>query len=153
MTLTLMSALIIYDGWERLSFLDVAAIIIGPIVAIFAAHLFAGVLAERLELGRSLTKHERITLIAREARFLLLAVPPMMLLAALSAVGVSYTRTIQVIILAGIASLGFWGGVAGRRTGLTGWRLVLCVTYGLGLGALTLVLQAILQPGTNPFMP
>jgi len=30
------------------------------IVAIFAAHLFAGVIAERLQLGRSLIEHKRI---------------------------------------------------------------------------------------------
>jgi hypothetical protein len=58
-----------------------------------------------------------------------------------------------VIVLAGIAFLGFWGGLAGRRAGLTGWRFVLCVARGLGLGAMTLVLQAILQPGTEPFIP
>jgi hypothetical protein len=62
-------------------------------------------------------------------------------------------RTIQVIILAGIASLGFWGGLAGRRAGLTGWRFVLCVACGLGLGAMTLMLQAILQSATEPFIP
>jgi hypothetical protein len=54
---------------------------------------------------------------------------------------------------AGIASLGFWGGFAGHRAGLTGLRLVLCVAGGLGLGALTLLLAAILQPGTKPFAP
>jgi hypothetical protein len=153
MTITLMSALIIYDGWDRLRFVDVATIIVGPIVAIFASHVFAGDLAKRVELGRVLTRHERVTLIGRESRFLLLALPPLALLAVLTALGVSYTRTIQVIILAGIASLGFWGGLAGHRAGLTGWRFMLCVACGLGLGGLTLVLQAILQPGIDPFVP
>jgi hypothetical protein len=153
MTITLMSALIVYDGWDKLRFVDVAAIIVGPIVAIFASHVFAGALVARVELGRGLTMRERVTLIARESRFLLLALPPLALVTVLSAIGTSYTRTIQVIILAGIASLGFWGGFAGRRAGLTGWRLLLCVAYGLGLGALTLVLQTILQPGTGAFTP
>jgi hypothetical protein len=154
MTITLMSALIIYDGWDRLRFVDVAAIILGPIAAIFAAHVFAGALAERVQLGRSLTRPERVTLLARESQFLLLALPPVTLLAVLTAIGLSYTRTIQVIILAGVASLGFWCGLAGRRAGLTGWRFVLCVACGLGLGAMTLLLQAILQPGTpTPFVP
>jgi hypothetical protein len=58
MTITLMSALIIYDGWDRLRFVEVAAVILGPIVAIFAAHVFAGALAEGVELGRGLTRHE-----------------------------------------------------------------------------------------------
>ena len=59
MTLTLMSALITYDGFEGLSS-SRSPQSSSAIVAILAAHLFAGVLAERLQLGRSLTKHKRI---------------------------------------------------------------------------------------------
>jgi hypothetical protein len=39
------------------------------------------------------------------------------------------------------------GGVAGRRSGFTGWRLALAVLSGLVVGGLILVLQVILQPG------
>ncbi len=133
--------------------MDVAAIILGPIVAIFAAHVFGGTLTERVRLGRGLTWRERVALVTGESQFLLLAVPPLALLSVPAALGVSYTRIIQVIIGVGIASLGFWGGLAGHRAGLTGLRLVLCVAGGLGLGALTLVLAAMLQPGTRPFAP
>jgi hypothetical protein len=153
MTISWLSALIIYDGWDVLRFIDVAAIILGPIAAIFAAHVFAGTLTERVRLGRGLTRRERVALIGGESQFLLLALPPLALLAVLAALGVSYARVIQVIIGVGIASLGFWGGLAGHRAGLTGLRLVLCVAGGLGLGALTLLLAAILQPGTKPFAP
>ena len=52
MTISWLSALIIYDGWDILRFVDVAAIILGPIAAIFAAHVFAGTLTERVRLGR-----------------------------------------------------------------------------------------------------
>jgi hypothetical protein len=48
MTISWLSALIIY----------VAAIILGPIAAIFAAHVFAGTLTERVRLGRGLTRRE-----------------------------------------------------------------------------------------------
>ena len=123
-------------------------------MAIFVAPVIAGALAEGVELGRGRTRHEGVSLIARESLFLLVALPPLTLLAVLSAIGVSYTRTIQAIILVGTASLGFWCGLAGRRAGLTGWRFVLCVACGLGLGAMTLMLQAILEPGTpTPFVP
>jgi hypothetical protein len=153
MTISWMCSLIIYDGWDTLRFVDVAAIILGPIAAIFAAHVFAGTLTERVRLGRGLTRRERVSLFAGESQFLLLALPPLALLSVLAALGVSYTNIIKVIIGAGIASLGFWGGFAGHRAGLTGLRLVLCVAGGLGLGALTLMLAAILQPGTQPFIP
>jgi hypothetical protein len=60
-----------------------------------------------------------LPLIASESRLLLLALPPLALLAVLAALGVSYARFIQVIIGAGIASLGFWGGLGGHGAGLT----------------------------------
>lgn len=153
MTITLMSALIIYDGWQHLRFIDVAAVIIGPVVAVFTSHVFSGWIARRLELGRALRRPERVALLTREARFLLVAVPPMVLLVTMSLFGVPYARTIQVIILAGVASLRFWGAVAGRRAGLTAWGIAGCAVCGLGLGAITLVLQAILQPGHGAFTP
>lgn len=38
--------------------------------------------------------------------------------------------------MTGVLSLGVWGGVAGRRAGLTGWPLVLSIAYSLVLGEL-----------------
>ena len=111
-TITLLTVLIIYDGWEQL---------------------------------RSLG---RVTVIAIAVR-----VPPLTILVVLTIVGVSYTRIIQVIVLTGVLSLGLWGGVAGRRAGLTGWALVLSIASGLVLGGIILVLQALLQPGHEPFRP
>ena len=51
-----------------------------------------------------------------------------------------------MIFLTGVLSLGAWGGVAGRRAGLTGWPLALSIAYGLVLGGVILALQAVLQP-------
>jgi hypothetical protein len=71
----------------------------------------------------------------------------------LTIAGVSFTRIIQVIVLTGVLSLGVWGGVAGRRAGLTGWPLLVPITYGLFVGGIILILQALLQPSYNPFHP
>ncbi|HWH99979.1 MAG TPA: hypothetical protein VNT27_06590 [Propionibacteriaceae bacterium] len=43
--------------------------------------------------------------------------------------------------------------MAGRRAGLTGWAFALSVAYGLVLGGVVLVLQALLHPGREPFRP
>jgi hypothetical protein len=51
-TITLLSVLIIYDGWEQLQFWDVVAVILGPIVAIFLSHVFGAALGTRVALGR-----------------------------------------------------------------------------------------------------
>jgi hypothetical protein len=40
-----------------------------------------------------------------------------------------------------------------EAAGLTGWALVLSISYGLLLGGIILVLQALLQPGQEPFRP
>jgi hypothetical protein len=58
-----------------------------------------------------------------------------------------------VIVLTGVLSLVVWGGVAGRRAGLTGWPLLVPITYGLFVGGIILILQALLQPSYNPFHP
>jgi hypothetical protein len=75
------------------------------------------------------------------------------ILVVLAIAGVSYARIIQVIVLTGVLSLGVWGGLAGRRAGVTGWALVLPIAYGLLLGGIILALQALLQPGLEPFRP
>jgi hypothetical protein len=152
-TITLLCVLIIYDGWEQLQFWDVVAVIVGPSVAIFLGHVFGAGLGTRVALGRKSSRRERRAVFVEECRFLLVPVLPLTILVVLAIAGVSYTRIIQVIVLAGVLSLGVWGGVAGRRAGLTGWPLLISIAYGLLVGGIILALQAILQPGHNPFRP
>jgi hypothetical protein len=152
-TITLMAVLVIYDGWDELTITGVIAVIVGPVTAIFLSHIFAEALAHRVSTGQPLTRRERRAVLVKESRFLLIVIPPLTLLLILAVAGISYTRSIQVIIIAGLLSLGFWGGLAGRRAGLRGWPLAVSVLYGLCLGCLILVLQAILQPGSYPFRP
>jgi hypothetical protein len=83
-----------------------------------------------------------------ESRFLLVAVPPVAIVLALDLVGLSLGDCIQAVLWVGLISLGFWGGVAGRSTGLTGWHLALSVVAGLLVGGIVLGLQVLLKPGT-----
>jgi hypothetical protein len=152
-TITLLSVLIIYDGWEQLRFWAVVTVIVGPILAIFLSHVFGATLGSRVARGRPLTRQEHRTVFAEECKFLLIAVPPLVILVILAIAGLSYTRIIQVIVLTGVLSLGVWGGVAGRRAGVTGWPLLIPITYGLFVGGTILTLQALLQPGQEPFRP
>lgn len=150
-TITMVSVLIIYDGWDTLSFWGVLGVIAGPMLAIFLSHLFGAELGTRVAVGRPLTWRERRSAFVEECRFLIILVPPLLILIVLTAAGVSYGQIVQVIILTGAASLGVWGGMAGHRAGLTGWALVASVAYGLLLGGVILALQALLQPGQEPF--
>jgi hypothetical protein len=57
-TITMVSVLIIYDGWEQLGFWGVMAVIVGPMMAIFLSHLFGAELGTRVALGRPLAWRE-----------------------------------------------------------------------------------------------
>jgi hypothetical protein len=146
-TITLMSILIVYDGWQQLRFRDVVGVIVGPVLAMFLSHLFAATLAKQVELGKAVTGTERARIARSESPFLLLALPPVVFVGILTLLGSSLSASIRYLIVLGAVSLGYWGGVAGRRSGMTGWRLMLAVAAGLVIGALVLALDVFLQPG------
>ena len=146
-TITLMSVLIVYDGWQDLRFIGVVGVIVGPVLAMFLAHVFSATLAQQLAVGRPVTNAERMTIARSESRFLLLCLPPVVLVGILALLGISLGDAIRCVLALGIVSLGYWGGVAGRRAGLAGGRLVFAVMAGLLIGAVILALQVVLQPG------
>ena len=119
-TITLMSVLIVYDGWQHLRFLGVVAVIVGPVLAMFLSHVFSASLALQLTLGRPVTFKERMTIARLESRFLLICVPPVLLVGILALSGVSMIDAIRYLLTLGTGSLGYWSGRAGRRAGLTG---------------------------------
>ena len=146
-TITLMSVLIVYDGWASLTFWGVVAVIVGPILCIFFGHVFGATLGTRVELGKSLSHRERRDVLVQESRYLLMVVPPLAILVVLRAAGMAYTQIIQVTVIVGTLSLGYWGAIAALRARLTGWALAASIGYGLVLGGLILILQTLLRPG------
>jgi hypothetical protein len=146
-TITVMSVLIAYDGWRNLRFWTAAGVILGPVLAIFVSHVFSASLARQAELHERPGRSEQIKIVRTELRFLLLAAPALTLLTILTVAGVRMVSSIQVIIFLEGASLGFWGFVAGRRAGLSGWPLARTVAGGLIVGLLVLALQLFLEPG------
>jgi hypothetical protein len=121
-TITMMCVLIVYDGWSRLDLVEVIGVMAGPIIAMFLAHVFATLIAKQASVDSTLDVAECLDTTRRESRFLPLAVPPAALTTVLSVAGVSLTTCIQIVLWVGVASLGFWAGLAGRRAGLTGWH-------------------------------
>jgi hypothetical protein len=146
-TITIASVLIAYEGWKNLKFWAAAGVILGPVLAMFAAHVFSASLARQAELHERPGRSEQMKIVRTELRFLLLAAPAIALLIILTAAGVSLGNSIQAIIFLEGASLGFWGFVAGRRAGLAGWPLARTVVFGLIVGLIVLALQLLLQPG------
>ena len=146
-TITIMSVLIVYDGWQNLKFWAAVGVILGPVLAMFVSHVFSASLARQAELHRRPGRSEQLNIVRTESRFLLLAGPALALLATLTLAGVALGLSIQTAIFLEGASLGFWGFVAGRRAGLAGWPLARTVILGLIVGLLVLALQVFLQPG------
>jgi hypothetical protein len=141
------SVLAVYDGWADLRLLDAAAIILGPVVAMVIGHIFAATLAAYPAVGRRPMGSELLTIMRHESHFLLVCAPQLILLLLLSVVGLSMSDTVRVLIWAGAASLGFWGGLAAQRAGLR-WRgIALGVITGLAAGGAVLLMQVFLQPG------
>jgi len=146
-TITIMSVLIIYDGWQNLRLIDVVGVIVGPVLAMFLAHVFSAAMAQHVEAGRILTRKEWGGIVRIQAPFLLLCVPPLAVVSVLYAFGASLGECIRVTLWLGTASLGYWAFVAGRRAGFSGWRMVVVVVFGLAIGIVILLIQIFLQPG------
>ena len=146
-TITVMSVLIVYDGWQNLKLGAAVGVILGPVLAMFVSHVFSAFLARQAELNRRPGRSEQMRIIWTESRFLLLAAPALALLIILTVAGISLGNSIQAVIFLEGASLGFWGFVAGRRAGLAGWPLARTVVFGLIVGLVVLALQVFLQPG------
>lgn len=147
-TVTLMSILVVYDGWQDLKRpLGIAAVVIGPTIALGTAHAFAEILESQVKTGRSTTAKEVRAALGEFAQFVLVAVPPLVLLVVTSLVfHQSPAESIRSMLVLGVASLAFWGAMAGSRVGLTGWRLWVSASVGLLIGLLVLLLQLILKP-------
>ncbi len=94
----MMSVLIIYDGWQHLRLIDVVGVIIGPVLAMFLAHVFSATMAQHVEAGRMLTGKEWRGIVGIQAPFLLLCVPPLVIVSALYAVGVSLSDGIRITL-------------------------------------------------------
>jgi hypothetical protein len=146
-TITLVCVLIVYDGWAALDLLDVVLIVIAPVIAIFTAHIFSSSLVQQVELGRRPTMQEWLVTARFETRFLLLGIPPLVLLVVLRVANVALTDAIQVVIWLEALSLSFWAGVAAWYAGLRGRWLALSVLGGIIVSTIVLSLQLFLQPG------
>jgi len=146
-TITMMSVLIVYDGWQHLQLLDVVGVVVGPVLAMFIAHVFSASIALGMGADGALTARTRMETVRAELPFLLFCVPPLALLLIQYLAGVSLTEAIRITLWFGALSLGGWGFVVGKRSGLAGWQLAISTAAGLSIGMVVLLLQVFLQPG------
>jgi hypothetical protein len=106
-TITIMAVLIIYDGWQKPTLPQVVIVIAGPVLAMFLSHVFATDLATRVAKRRPLTWPERRGVVRNEAPFVLLAVPPILIVLICTSLGVSEELSIRIVVWVGALSFGF----------------------------------------------
>ncbi len=143
-----MSILVVYDGWQDLKGpVGIALVVVGPTVALGTAHAFAKILEAQVQTGQATGVGDLRKALGEFGQFVLVAVPPLIVLLVTSVLlRQSPTESIRSMVLLGVASLAFWGVMAGSRVGLRGWRLWAAGAMGLLIGLMVLLLQLLLKP-------
>lgn len=146
-TVVLMSVLVVYDGWADLTtYAGVAAVIIGPILALAVAHLFSEVFELHFARQRPLTREEWREVVLDQLHLLLAAVPPLVILGIGWLSPLDERRTIAVLLWTGVLTLMGLSLLAARRAGFHGWRLGAACLSGGVVGLIVISLQIVLKP-------
>lgn len=144
-TVVLMTVLVVAldDGVE--DFAEAAQLVVGPLVATFAAHLFAAVLARASRDGALPRGAELRHLLGHAGQFLLLMVPPLVVVVA-GALGAleDAEEAVVGILWLGFAFLVLVGGLGGWRAGRAWLAVVGAVAAGV-LGLFVLALRLVLE--------
>jgi hypothetical protein len=147
-TVTVMSVLAVYDGWEdRKRYVGVVIVVIAPTLALAMAHLFADVLDFHVRRHRPPTRHEWWVMTEHATQYLLVAVPMLLILVVTGFIpSVDLRGSITCMLAFAILSLGWWGWIAGRHAGLRGARLLAASCAGLLIGVIVIGMQILLKP-------
>jgi hypothetical protein len=148
-TVTVMSVLAVYDGWgEAKRYIGVVIVVLAPTIALALAHLFADVLDFHVRRHRPPSRQDWRHLIGHATQYLLVAVPPLLVLVITGFIpSVDLRGSITSMLIFSALSLGFWGWIAGRRAGLTAWRLAAAAGAGLLVGLIVIGTQILFKPG------
>ncbi len=146
-TVSVMAMLVVYDGWSELNGVGgIVLIVVGPTIALAAAHVFAEVIDELVKRDM-IDARARRRLVWEFFEYVVVAVPPLVLLGITSIVLQQPPRdSIKSMLALGVFSLGFWGGLAAWRAGLRWWRLAAATSVGLLIGGSVFLLQILLKP-------
>jgi hypothetical protein len=144
-TIMVMTALAVFDAENPDgSNIEVILVVLGPLVALAAAHTFSDLGDRHIALGRPLSLADWRTLVLENVEYLYLAVPPLLVLGAATELDLQVVETVLLLLLLGTASLIFWGWLAGRRAGFTpGWQALSAGLYGI-VGLVVVVLELVL---------
>ena len=145
-TVVLLTVLVVAleDGID--DFGDAVLVVLGPLIATFAAHLFASVLASVSAERRPPTAARLAVLTAHAAQYLVLAVAPLIVIGVVALTGLGGPDDAGTLVVdLGLAALVVLGGVGGWRA-LHRWWAAAAGAVGAGvLGVVVLLLRLVLE--------
>jgi hypothetical protein len=145
-TVVLLTVLVVAldDGVD--DFTDAVLIVLGPLIATFAAHLFASVLASVSAERRPPTRARLAALTAHAAQFLMLAPAPLIVLAVVALTGLGDPDdAVGLVVDLGLVVLVVLGGVGGWRALHRWWAALAGAVGAVVLGVVVLVLRLVLE--------
>ena len=144
-TVILMTVLVVYADDGPVSFGEAAGVVAAPMIATFLAHLFSSVMAAESSKHGGLNRRELADLVRSETQFLMLVLPPLVVLLAGALGAFTPSVAVSLILWGGVALLLFVGGFAGRRVGLGWWGVAASAAASGTIGLLVLVAQLLLK--------
>jgi hypothetical protein len=147
-TIMLMTAYAIYDeGTDPLSernFVVLVGLSIAPLFALTMAHAFSDALDLQIRNARRLTGHDRRHLVVANIQYLYVAIPPLIVMAALGLLGWDANDVLGMVQLLGVLSLGWWGWYAGTKAGAgLARRIWFAVSYTL-MGLVVIAIELLI---------
>jgi hypothetical protein len=135
------------DGVD--DFAEAVQLILGPLVATFAAHLFASVLAAVNE-ERAVPSGRRFrALTAHAAQYLLLAVPPLLVVLVVALAGIGGAEgpdeAITFVVDLGLVLLVALGGIGGWRALQRWWAALLGAVAAAVVGLVVIILRVLIE--------
>lgn len=147
-TVTLMALLVVFEGWGEIDGVGgIVAVVVGPTIALAAAHVFAHTLGHSIAHAHGPDRSAIRELTLGFVQYLVVAAAALLVLFVASVLlRQPPLESVRSMLLGGLLSLGVWGGVAGWQAGQRGGKLVLCVVAGLIIGLIVFAFQVVLKP-------
>lgn len=147
-TIMLMVAYALYDeGDGPLSkgpMLELMGLSFAPLFALAMAHGFSEALDFQIRHGRRLTGSDRRHLFTENVKYLLIAIPPIIVMGVLTFFQWNAHDIVNVVQVLGLLSLSFWGAYAARKAGLgLSRQITFAISYGF-MGLFVIVVELLI---------
>jgi len=144
-TIMLMVAYALYDEGTsplaRGTLLELIGVSFAPLFALAMAHAFSESLDFQIRNGRRLTGADRRRVFGENIKYLLIAIPPIIMMSILTLVQWDANDIISIVQVLGLLSLSFWGAFAARTAGLgVGRQITFALSYGF-MGLVVIIIE------------